>query len=139
MAVRVLLGLDVGSVRIGVASARSDVAIPQPLKTLDYSEDVWQDIVAVMSEYQATDLVIGWPRNLQGEMTEQTRFVEHFVDNLRQHVAIPIHLQDEALTSHKAETELRARNKPYQKAEVDALAATFILEDYLQTQGMTHV
>jgi putative Holliday junction resolvase len=139
MAATVMLGLDVGSVRIGVARVRSDVNIPQPLTTLAHGEDMYRAIAALVDQESANALVVGWPRNLQSQATQQTHFVENFVAELKQHVTVPIYMQDEALTSQKAEAELQARNKPYQKADVDALAATFILEDYLSGHGVAHV
>jgi putative Holliday junction resolvase len=132
----------VGSVRIGVALARADVRIAQPLTTIDNAEYVYDVINQLVTEHDVTVIVVGWPRGMQGQTTEQTKYVEDFVETLRQHVAQPIHLQDEALTSQKAETELRGRNKPFEKAEVDALAAAYILDDFLmasQTQRSAHV
>jgi RNase H-fold protein (predicted Holliday junction resolvase) len=50
---------------------------------------------------------------------------------LGQKLPLPISWQDEAVTSVRAEEELRARGKPYVREDIDALAATYILEDYL--------
>lgn len=140
MAIDILLGLDVGSVRVGVALARSDVRIAQPLTTIDNNEEMYDAIEALTKEHGVTAIVVGWPRGMQGQVTEQTRYAEAFTEALRQHVKLPLHLQDEALTSQKAEAELRNRNKPFEKAEIDALAATYILDDYLATlPGGVHV
>jgi putative holliday junction resolvase len=68
---------------------------------------------------------------MDGQETQQTRDTERFVSLLRDKTGLTVHMQDEALTSQKAEAELQARHKPYQKGDVDALAATYILEDYL--------
>lgn len=129
-----LLGLDVGSRRIGVAVARADVRIAQPLCTLDAVDAPLERIASLADEHQAGLIVVGWPRGLDGQTTDQTRTVEAFVTELKAKLSLPVELQDEALTSQKAETELTQRGKPYDKADVDALAATFILEDYLATQ-----
>jgi putative holliday junction resolvase len=134
MAVDVIVALDVGTVRIGVALARSDVRIASPLTTLDNTSEIYSTVANLLAEQQATKLVVGWPRGLDGQQTAQTDLVEEFVDGLKSHVAVPIYMQDEALTSRKAEAELQARKKPFAKAEVDALAAAFILEDYLATE-----
>jgi len=131
MASEIYLGLDVGSARIGVAMARSDVRISSPLTTLQYSEQSWEDIQLLVAQNNISALVVGWPRDMRGNETEQTRFAEEFAEKLREHVDIPVYLQDEALTSQKAEAELNRRKKPYNKADIDALAATYILEDYL--------
>lgn len=140
MAIDILLGLDVGSVRIGAAIARADVRIAQPLVTVDNNDQVFETIAALITEHGVTAIVVGWPRGMQGQTTEQTKYAEAFVEALRQRVNLPVHLQDEALTSQKAETELRNRHKPFDKAAVDALAAAYILDDYLATlPGGVHV
>lgn len=128
-----LLGVDVGAVRVGVAVARLDVRIAQPLTTLTNDASIYDALVALVDQHQATAVVVGWPRGLNGQSTEQTRLVEQFADDLRSRSDVPVYLQDEALTSHKAETELQARKRPYQKAEVDALAASYILSDYMES------
>jgi putative holliday junction resolvase len=133
MAVDILLGLDVGSVRIGVSLARADIRIARPLTTLQHDDQIFEAIVALIAEHDVTVLVAGWPRGMQGQETAQTKSVEAFVAELRKHIDIPLYLQDEALTSQKAEQELHSRKKPFAKAEVDALAATYILDDYILT------
>lgn len=131
MTIDIVLGLDVGSVRIGAALGRSDVRIAQPLTVLEHTSDIFTGIAELVAKERVTSIVVGWPRGMQGQETAQTKSVEAFVATLRQHVSQPIYLQDEALTSHKAEAELRDRKKPFTKGEVDALAATYILDDYL--------
>jgi putative Holliday junction resolvase len=68
---------------------------------------------------------------MQGQVTQQTEAIEAFSEDIRQHINIPISYQDEAVTSRQAEAELQARGRPYKKGDIDALAATYILEDYL--------
>jgi putative holliday junction resolvase len=131
MAADRILALDVGTVRTGVALARTDVRIASPLVTLQNSPSIYDDISRLVTEHDITVLVVGWPRGMQGQATAQTAVVETFVEDLKKQVSLPVYLQDEALTSRKAEAELEARKKPYAKEEVDALAAAFILEDYL--------
>lgn len=82
-------------------------------------------------EQLATVLVVGLPRSLEGNDTAQTAETRAFARRLENTLELPVYLQDEALTSQKAEEELRARGVPYNKAEVDALAATYILSDFL--------
>lgn len=126
------LALDVGSVRIGLAGANSIVCIAHPLSTLANDETFLEKLTAILAEEQVGILVVGLPRNLNGESTPQTDYVEAFVTQLEP-LGLPIYFQDEALTSSKAEAELKSRAKPYKKGDVDALAATYILDDFLQT------
>lgn len=128
-----LLALDVGERRVGVALASHGISFAKPLVTLERTDDIFAKIADLVTEHQAAVLVVGYPRGLAGQTTEQTTRTEVFVEELCAHVSIPVAWQDEALTSVKAEAELAARHKDgvYNKADVDALAATYILEDYL--------
>ena len=87
---------------------------------------------AYPGQHEAVALVVGLPRGLDGQETAQTQTVRDFAAQLREHVAVPMFWQDEALTSQKAEDELSLRKKPFAKGDVDALAATYILDDFLQ-------
>lgn len=127
-----ILALDVGSKRIGVAIANSVARIARPLTTLIAESDVDQQLQQLIETENIEAFVVGLPRGLDGQETAQTASVRQFVNSL-QHFGLPIHFQDEALTSRKAEAELEGRGKPYAKGDIDALAATFILDDFLIT------
>lgn len=126
------VALDVGEKRIGVALARDDIKIAMAYDTLNVDGGEVQAIAEIIVREKADVLVVGYPRNQAGEPTKQTEFVERFVEQLRD-IAPKIVFQDESLTSVKAEEILNARNQPYAKGEVDALAASLILQDYLET------
>ena len=127
-----ILALDIGSKRIGVAIANNTARIARPLTTLDAESDVDQQLQQLIETELVEALVVGLPRGLDGQETAQTASVRQFVDRLL-HFGLPIHFQDEALTSRKAKAELEGRGKPYTKGDVDALAATYILDDFLIT------
>lgn len=128
-----ILALDVGAQRIGVATANVIARIASPLVTIPNNESIAKTIQRLIAENDVEMLVIGLPRGLDGQETAQTRTVRDFVSSLQQTIGdFPMQFQDEALTSRKAEEELEARGKPYQKGDIDALAATYILDDYLQ-------
>jgi putative Holliday junction resolvase len=129
-----ILALDVGAARIGVARASSIVRLPEPLVTLTQDARTVERIKQLVIEHDAKELVVGLPRGLEGQETAQTASVREFVATLSQELSIPILFQDEAVTSVKAEEELIARGKPYGKGDIDALAATYILDDYLKSQ-----
>lgn len=126
-----IIALDVGDVRIGVAKAHTVSRIPASLTTLVHDEAVIDTLLQLFHEHHVAAVVVGLPRNLDGEYTAQTHSVEAFAAELEKHIQIPLYWQDEAATSVKAEAELDARKKPYKKSDVDALAATYILEDFL--------
>lgn len=125
-----ILGVDYGDKRIGLALASSVARLAVPYGVIT-AADRLEGLTAVVQREKVGLIVIGWPRNMQGEKTVQTANVERFANDLRGATGIPVVLQDEALTSQKAEAELRARRKPYEKSDIDALSAAYILEDYL--------
>lgn len=130
-----ILALDIGERRIGVALANSFSRLPRPLTTLEVSNSIMDQLQNLLSTYQVTNLVIGLPRNLNGQETDQTRLVRQFAAKLAKLTTIPLSWQDEAVTSVQAEAELKSRGKAYHKQDIDALAATYILEDYLASNS----
>lgn len=129
-----ILALDVGERRIGVAWANDVIKIAFPLITLTVDDDIIGKIEKLAGSQQATLIVIGLPRNQSGEETAQSRMAREFAEKLQNH-GLDTVLQDESLTSVLAEEELKKRNKPYKKEDIDSLAATLILQDYLQKGG----
>lgn len=126
-----VIALDIGAKRIGVAQASLPALLPHPLQTLQNTDSILHDIVTLVQEQRAVGVVLGLPRGLEGQETAQTRTVETFGHELEQHLSVPVYWQDEAVTSRQAKEELQARGKPYAKGDIDALAATYILEDFL--------
>lgn len=126
-----VLALDVGAKRVGVAIASTIARLPRPLITLQQDGTLFEAIKNLIEVESVSAIVVGYPRGMQGQHTAQTDTIEGFTAELRQHVALPIHFQDEALTSKHAEAELQARGKLYDKGDIDALAATYILDDFL--------
>ena len=127
-----ILSLDVGERRVGVAMANVVARFANPLTTLNNSDDIWLDIAKLIADHDIETVVVGLPRNLSGDDTAQTRYARAFAEKIN---GVKIAFQDEALTSVKAEDELKIRGKPYEKGDIDALAATYILEDYLTAHG----
>ena len=128
----VIIGLDIGTVRTGVARAHTIARIASPLAIIDMADDFIGQLQAIIASEGAVALVAGLPRNMSGDDTAQTAFVRETVEGIEASVALPVYFVDEALTSEKAETELKARKKPYAKGDIDMLAACYILEDALE-------
>lgn len=128
-----ILALDVGEKRIGVARAHLSALFPQPLTTLQKPDTFLKDITMLCTTEKAAALIVGLPRGMNGQETAQTQTVKEFAEKLETAVDIPLYWMDEAVTSEKAEAELRRRGKPYAKSDVDALAAVYILEDFISS------
>ena len=130
-----VMALDLGEKRIGVAVsdelrlvAKSHAVIKRKSRQEDFTR--YQQIIA---EQHITLLGIGLPITLGGENSEKTTWVRDYADDLRGHITIPITFWDESLTTVEAEASLRARGIRGKKAKarVDAVAAAFILQNYL--------
>jgi putative Holliday junction resolvase len=130
-----LLALDIGDRRIGVAYASAIARLASPLTVLANDESVWGTLAELIKTEQIGIIVVGLPRNLRGQDTTQTKLARAFGETLAEKCKLPIIFQDEALTSRQAEAELRNRGKQFSKGDIDALAATYILEDYLRSSA----
>lgn len=125
------LALDVGSRRIGLAMTDSQVKIAVPFGWLENSENIVQEITELVLRHDIDTIVVGYPRNQSGEPTKQTEFVEEFVKQFEDiELDTEIVFQDESLTSVQAEQRLG--NKIKDKGEIDAEAASIILQDFLE-------
>ena len=128
-----LIALDVGEKRIGVALADTSVRIAVARDTISVDGTQLQQIAKIVEQEGVQKVVVGYPRNQSGEPTQQTQYVEQFVAQLKPLVPTVV-FQDESLTSVKAEELLKAQKRPYAKGDIDALAASLILQDYLESR-----
>ncbi len=131
-----IIGLDVGEKRIGVAKADSKTRIAVPVGTIEVDGTEWQEITKVASLLNTTLFVVGLPRNNAGVETKQSLYARDFANKLADTVpGAKVRLQDETLTSVVAESRLKKRGKPYEKGDIDAEAASIILQDFLESLG----
>lgn len=130
-----IIALDVGNMRVGVALTNTIARLPAPLTTLTRDEDFWDNLEVLLSENDARIVVVGLPRDINGNETEQTALTRKFAEEMRIRLGVEAIFQDEALTSIKAEQALRQKKKAFEKKDIDALAAVYILEDYLSIKG----
>jgi putative transcription antitermination factor YqgF len=138
-----IVALDVGEKRIGVAAADTAVKIAVPHSTIEVDGTEFAQIAKVMREEGAKHLVVGLPRNAQGEESAQSMTVRSFIIALQDYfvkhgVERPlVKFQDESLTSVQAEENLEyGRGKKRRaKGEIDREAATLILQDFLDGFG----
>jgi putative holliday junction resolvase len=138
------LGIDYGNRRIGLALSDATGMLARPWKTLARTGNPAQVAVALASEIARlraeedglAGVVLGLPRKLGGEPTDQTAVVQALAGRLRPQVGIPLVLQDERLTSREAESLLSRRIKSWRDRRplLDAAAAAVILQDYLDSR-----
>ena len=130
-----VMALDLGSVRIGVAISDPTRTIAQSygvVKRKSREEDFarYQQILA---EQQVTLLVVGLPTTSEGGDSDTAVWIRNYMAEFSQQCDIPVEFWDESFTTVRAEESLRQRGKRGKKArqQVDAVAAAFILQSYL--------
>ncbi len=131
MSSQTLVGLDVGEKRIGVSVADTGIRIAVPFVTVEVDGNEIQAIAEIVIKERAEVIVVGYPRNQQGEATTQTDYVEKFTKRL-EYLDKKIVFQDESLTSVLAEEQLKSHKRPYSKGDIDSQAAAIILQDYVE-------
>lgn len=126
------MAIDYGGVRVGIAVAGSVARLPAPHSTLHNGKTLWDELQKIIEAEDVGTVVVGLPRSLSGRDTDQTAICRDFATQLEQKTGLHVALQDEALTSEQAKRELHARGVQPQRGDLDALAACYILEDYLR-------
>ena len=128
-----IIGLDIGSKRIGVAMSDELGITAQPLETIK-AQDL-EKVVELVKEHEAKELVVGLPLNMNGSEGPKAKEVISLVDSLKQKVSVPVKMWDERLTTMAVEKELiRADvSRRKRKKVVDKLAAQLILQSYLDS------
>lgn len=127
-----ILALDVGEARVGIARASTAARLAEPLKTVKTKDavDYLQDLI---KEGDIQAAVVGLPRNLSGEETNQTRWVRAWVEQAKPKINRPLYWQDEALTSRVAAGRIPKSEFQNPNSDEHSLAAAMILQDFLDT------
>jgi putative Holliday junction resolvase len=145
------LGVDFGQRRLGLSLSDTSASLARPWRTIAAAGSPRQSAAAVAAllapggaeaEVDGEDLtdlsgiVVGLPRRLNGEDNEQTAPAREFARQLGDLAGLPVHLQDERLSSYEAEQRLATRERDWRrrKARLDAAAAAVILQDFLDAR-----
>lgn len=129
------MALDLGERRIGVALSDPMRMLASPLTTVRATPRAraLAHIAELIAQYEVTELVVGLPLTLSGERGPQAQVVLAFVEELRQHIGVPLHLFDERLTTVEAErimVEMGVKREQ-RREQIDQVAASIILRDFL--------
>lgn len=131
----VIMAVDLGKARTGIAICDKTEFLASPLTQInEYNREKLLDKISDLAkEKRAELLVVGLPKNMDGSEGESAKNARSFADELAEKTGLPVDMQDERGTTITAHNYLNAtdtRGKK-RKSVVDALAATIILEDYL--------
>lgn len=134
-----VLGLDVGSKRIGVAvsdplgiTAQGLETIQRQNKRLDFAQ-----LERVIRNHAVTEIVVGFPLRMSGAEGTQAEKMQRFAEELRQRFRLPVHLWDERLTSAQANRLLRETEMSIKRRGqvVDQMAAVLILQSWMEAKS----
>ena len=123
----VILGIDVGTVRVGCAVVDDTVRIPFPVAIWDKAAGVAeQALLRTIDERGASTLVVGLPLGMNGEEGAMCKIVRTFVRRVRKRRSVTVHFVDESFSTDDAREQTGARGP------VDASAACLILESFFR-------
>jgi putative Holliday junction resolvase len=130
------LGIDYGEKRIGLAwGDELGVAVPLPAAVEKGEEARMAHIAELVRGRRVTDIVVGYPYNMDGSAGFKAREVDAFIRRLQDAFKLPVHAVDERLTSHSVERGLglsgRRERALRRSGVVDSGAAALILQDWL--------
>jgi putative Holliday junction resolvase len=133
-----VLGLDVGSRRIGIAVSDALGITAQGLETLQ-RRNKRTDLAAleqVIRDNEVREIVVGLPLRMSGAEGTQSEKMRAFADDLRKKFRVPVHLWDERLTSAEANRFLRETDLSIDKRAkaVDRMAAILILQGWMESR-----
>ncbi len=130
-----LLGIDYGTVRIGLALSDPTGILASPLPFLENQspQQVISTMTALIETHQITGLVIGIPRNMDGTYGPSAQKVRDFIAQIQKSISLPITPIDERLTTAQASKQLSGigLNQKQLRKKVDSSSACLILQQYL--------
>ena len=133
-----ILGLDVGTKRIGLAVSDELLFTAQGMETV-YRRELAQDLdelKKIIEENNAEEIVVGFPLNMNGTAGPKAKEILEFIENLSKVIKVPVKTWDERLTTVQAERALLEADmsRAKRKRLVDKLAAQLILQGYLDSR-----
>ena len=128
------LGIDYGTKRVGLAHG-DEIGVATPLPALTDADETirWAKLGEVIKARRITDLVLGYPYNMDGSVGFKAKEVDAFAAKLKAAFALPVHLVDETLTSDAAESSIAKKDRRAVRDSglIDSRAACLILQDFL--------
>ncbi len=134
------LGLDLGSRTLGVAKSDSLGMIASSYTVIRHNEEydrLLTEVVKLVDELGIDAVVLGFPKNMNNTIGPKGELSKEFKEKLEKMIDKPVYLQDERLTTKSATDMLITGNvrRSDRKKVVDAVAATIILQSYLDKKG----
>ncbi|EHQ88048.1 Holliday junction resolvase RuvX [Desulfosporosinus youngiae] len=131
-----IMGLDFGSKTIGVAMSDSLFWTAQGVKTIRRSKKEIDELRELIREYEVMEIIIGYPKNMNGTLGPRCALTEEFAEVLRSEFGLEVKLWDERLSTVAAQRSLIQADvsRAKRKNVIDKMAAVFILQGYLDSR-----
>jgi len=142
------LGIDYGRKRIGLSFGDNDLRIAVPITPIIVRSDADTliQLQLVINQRKVNEIIIGYPYNLDGSVSDTAREVDRFISLLEARFSLPVHRIDEQLTSYqasssndiflkKSQKSLKKRIEKRRSATLDSQSAALILQDFLDNFG----
>jgi putative Holliday junction resolvase len=132
------LAIDFGDKRTGLAICDPSEKIVSPLAVIEGQKDLVKKITDTVKSETIEAIVLGLPLNMDDSKGPQAERVFQFAEQLKNHLQIPVHFQDERLSSFGAEEKLAPAEftRKKKKKRLDAVAASEILEAFLEQKTL---
>lgn len=133
-----IMGVDFGDARTGIAVSDASGFLASPvcvIKEVSFDE-VIKKAAMFAAEYSVGQIVVGYPKNMNGTIGERAEKSQRFAQGLEAAAGVPVKLWDERCTTMSAAVYMNATDTRGKKRKntIDAAAATIILQDYLDFQ-----
>tara|TARA_A100001388_G_C28437704_1_gene342635 strand:+ start:101 stop:547 length:447 start_codon:yes stop_codon:yes gene_type:complete len=133
-----VIGIDLGSKRIGIALSDSDLTVATPLDVIERSGNVENDHIAILKitdEWEVKRIIVGLPISLDGTLGASAQSVIDEISRLGNLTDIPIETHDERFTTVTAEQILLQQNvkRDKKKRVIDKVAAAIILQGWIDS------
>lgn len=133
------LGLDLGTKTLGLAISDETACIASSMKTIRYEQEetLFKALKEMIEEYQIQAFVLGYPKNMNNTIGPRAEETMIFQKKLEERFSLPVFLQDERLSTVSAHQTMIASNmsRKKRKQKVDSVAATIILQTFLDKKG----
>lgn len=136
-----IMGLDFGSKTVGVAISDPLLLTAQGIEIIRRKEEnklrqTLARLEELIEEYEVTEIILGFPQNMNGTLGERAKLSEEFKEKLERRTGLPVSMWDERLTTVAADKAMMEAGirREHRKEYVDKIAAVFILQGYLDLQ-----
>ena len=132
------LAIDYGTKRTGLAICDQAETVASPVTVIEGQKNLAEKIAEIVDEQQVEAIVLGLPLNMDDSEGPQARLIFQFAEQLKRKLRIPVHFQDERLSTFSAEGKMTPAGFTIKgkKKRLDAVAAAEILQAFLD--GKTH-